>query len=379
MLKITGIKKAVGYYKWAYRASWYWDLMLDRLTGEVWTDAFPSLNEWNVYHDEAIINLGRIMIENGLDITMVTVKQAAEEVCKEYGRVKKNDVLFEVDDSDVLTKMETYCSGENITIPSTLPNGRVIREIAEGFCCGKFNKITISDGIAVKAGAFRDADVNEVFWNDYPIIPSHCFEESSLKKIHNIGHVCEIGKRAFFHCELSRITWPKGCTRIPNECFECCYHLKEIYGINNVTHIGKRAFKECDDLCKIKWPANCLDIPYACFFDCRKLTYFNMPKNAKTVGRFAFKGSGVKEIVWPDECGVIPYRCFCDSALEKLTNIAHVSRIDSEAFSHACSLNHLDLTKCPISHIGQRAFEKVDMNSVSAPYYMDEAEFSRLF
>lgn len=53
MIKIKGVKKAVGDYKRTNAEGWfsprYGYLMLDRSTGEVWTDEFYSLghNEWN--------------------------------------------------------------------------------------------------------------------------------------------------------------------------------------------------------------------------------------------------------------------------------------------------------------------------------------------
>lgn len=64
-MKIKGIKKAVGDFN-KLNAGGYYDprygiLMLDRNSGEVWTDEFYSLghNSFKVYHDEAIINLSK--------------------------------------------------------------------------------------------------------------------------------------------------------------------------------------------------------------------------------------------------------------------------------------------------------------------------------
>lgn len=98
MIKIKGVKKAVGDYKRANAEGWfsprYGYLMLDRSTGEVWTDEFYSLghNEWNQYHDSAIINLGTKMFEMGIyDVTMATVKQAAMKLCKKYNASGSNE------------------------------------------------------------------------------------------------------------------------------------------------------------------------------------------------------------------------------------------------------------------------------------------------
>ena len=91
MLKIKGVKKAVGDYNRANaeggHSPRYGFLMLDRSTGEVWTDEFYSIghNEWKEYHDSAIIDLGYIMLKKmGLKVTMANVKKAAIEVCSKY-------------------------------------------------------------------------------------------------------------------------------------------------------------------------------------------------------------------------------------------------------------------------------------------------------
>lgn len=77
MLKLKGLKKAVGEYK-RYNdpvACWRADLMLDTATGELWTDAFYGINySWNEYHDKDIVNLSSLMKENGDYISMQTVK-----------------------------------------------------------------------------------------------------------------------------------------------------------------------------------------------------------------------------------------------------------------------------------------------------------------
>jgi hypothetical protein len=90
MKKIYGIKKAVGEYNRAnaggHYSPRYGNLMLDRGTGEVWCDEFYSLghNEWKVYHDTAIINLGKEIVEAGESVSMKTVKAYAERMCEEY-------------------------------------------------------------------------------------------------------------------------------------------------------------------------------------------------------------------------------------------------------------------------------------------------------
>ena len=58
-MKITGVKKAIGDYKdWiSRRYGNAANIMLDKSTGEVWTDCFVSCNEWIEYHSESVISL----------------------------------------------------------------------------------------------------------------------------------------------------------------------------------------------------------------------------------------------------------------------------------------------------------------------------------
>lgn len=83
--KIKGLKKAVGEYRRAnaggYYSPRYGYLMFDKNTGEIWTDEFFSLgqNSWKEYHSDSIINLGRLMGEKNMDVTMKNIKQFVEE------------------------------------------------------------------------------------------------------------------------------------------------------------------------------------------------------------------------------------------------------------------------------------------------------------
>ena len=86
-IKITGIKKAVGDYnranKGGYYSPRYGRLMLNRETGEIWTDEFYSIGHGDrkQYSNPAIINLGNIIANNCEEITMKTVKTFAIMEC----------------------------------------------------------------------------------------------------------------------------------------------------------------------------------------------------------------------------------------------------------------------------------------------------------
>lgn len=84
--KITGLKKAVGEYNRAnaggFYSSRYGYLMLDRSTGEVWTDEFCDYGHgtYKNYHSSDIINLSREILGHGITVSMKSVRQFAEQL-----------------------------------------------------------------------------------------------------------------------------------------------------------------------------------------------------------------------------------------------------------------------------------------------------------
>lgn len=92
---LKGLKKAVGDYQRANKGGQYdaryGVLMLDRSTGELWTDEFYSLghNTWKEYHDKSIIKLLKYTDEQFIDtseINMQNVRRWAEKVIEEYNK-----------------------------------------------------------------------------------------------------------------------------------------------------------------------------------------------------------------------------------------------------------------------------------------------------
>lgn len=80
-MKITGLKKAVGSYKelnkGGYYSPRYGYLMFDKGTGQIWTDEFYDLghNSWVNYTDSNVINLGQLMAQDGMTVSMANVKE----------------------------------------------------------------------------------------------------------------------------------------------------------------------------------------------------------------------------------------------------------------------------------------------------------------
>lgn len=91
-MEIKGIKKAIGEYKranagGAYSAR-YGKLMLDRESGEVWTDEYYDLGHgsYTKYSSMAIVNLGAELRERGLEINMANAKTVATKLVASYVR-----------------------------------------------------------------------------------------------------------------------------------------------------------------------------------------------------------------------------------------------------------------------------------------------------
>ena len=80
-IKITGIKKAIGDYNSWSRMDWRHtaNIMLDKSTGEVWTDCFIDCNTWKEYHSDDIVSLSSYIRERTEEpFTMEILRKYAE-------------------------------------------------------------------------------------------------------------------------------------------------------------------------------------------------------------------------------------------------------------------------------------------------------------
>ena len=117
MLKLKGLNKAIGDYHRANSGGPYSPrygvLMLDKSTGEIWTDEFYSLgqNEWKEYHSKDIINLGLIMENDGYEINRDTVKDVVFKryrILSDYLKFKYVVKVWLKDSSTITWKCANY-------------------------------------------------------------------------------------------------------------------------------------------------------------------------------------------------------------------------------------------------------------------------------
>lgn len=157
-------------------------------------------------------------------------------------------------------------------------------------------------------------------------IGEFCLEETDIIENLVISEgIRDISRAAFYHSTVDSVFWPSSCTVIPQSCFEGC-SIQTIVNIDNVVAIEKCAFAY----------------------------------------------SRIKKIKWPSKCPIVSDACFKNSKLEIISNTDCITGIRKEAFAGNYFLKQLDLSKSPISEIGEHAFLNVRLSRISFPYYMNE-------
>lgn len=279
--------------------------------------------------------------------------------------VEYKNVSFDVDDSGTLTSIRSDTMYKNVTIPSKLKGGIEIHKIGSRAFHGSFGKVKISNGITIDAGAFTMAQVEEVFWNDYSVIPFRCFLDCAIKKIHNIHNVSKVCKDAFCRSCLRSISWPSWCFHIPDDCFWNC-SIKKISNISHVSGIGSRAFAGTD-IGKFVVPTGVARVGDEAFRDCMHLKYASLSNSVTCVGDNLFFGSAVKKVQWSLGCTFIPHHCFdgCEK-LVSVGNISNVTYIGQGAFAACFSLSRIEIPKS-INKIEGLAFDHSGIKEIEWP------------
>lgn len=160
----------------------------------------------------------------------------------------------------------------------------------------------------------------------------HC-EELILPKTIN-----SLDPWAFEFAKVSKIFLPKSITYIPEKCFSNSF-VKEIVfeDIGVITGVGDKAFYSCG-IKHFVWPRNCDVIPKGCFCF-SALEDISGLENVTRIEESAFMGtSHLQNFDWPARCNKIPERCFSGSRITNITGIEDVQEVGEEAFKSAVSL-----------------------------------------
>ena len=128
-IKIVGVKKAVGEAKrWTEKRNGnIANIMLDTETGKVWTDVFTDCNSYINYKTKSIKSVGRLLMENSLEMTMKNVKEVCLELL-EMSQIFKyeNEIVSEeefekIEESGYVIKVEN-CGCSSVELGYTYYN-----------------------------------------------------------------------------------------------------------------------------------------------------------------------------------------------------------------------------------------------------------------
>ena len=293
------------------------------------------------------------------------------------------EVFLRIDtESHKLIRTIAYEDNANLTIPSIMPDGTIIKSIShdafERNGTMKWGAIEVGQGIKLMPGSFESMDADLIILpKGITEIPNNCFAYSSIKRIDNMEQVETIGRSAFmfFINGKKPFQWPLLAAKIPYGCF---YNsdISELRGIENVTEIGDSAFK-FSGIKTFEWPAGAKRIPEGCF-EGSQLESITGTESLECIDRAAFAGTYIKEFTWPKSVGTIPNFCFCKTLLQRIYGLDDVTSIGSWAFADS-QLKKLDLLSSEIVMIGKRAFEGLEKDCVVKPYYMSEEEYENCF
>lgn len=227
----------------------------------------------------------------------------SHEFANGFGKIKLNDEVTEIEDfvsqdceelyyitiPNGITAIKDYaissCEIKSIFIPSS------VTEISESafFCCNKLLSIVVDKRNKVydsrdNCNAIIETEKNKLIVGcQNTIIPNS---------------VTEIGKRAFYNCELTSLVIPDSIIKIGREAFHFC-NITDLVIPNSVVEIEDKAFYGCD------------------------LTSVLIPDSVNRIGEDAF--SGAKNIVYhgtaPTEtCGALTVNGYVDGDLIYLNN-----------------------------------------------------------
>ena len=164
---------------------------------------------------------------------------------------------------------------------------------------------------------------SKAFYNN-SVVTEVTFEELS-------GDTLEFGEQAFYGCAvLTKITLPRGLTKIAKNMFYNCTSLEELLIPNTVTSIGTSAFYGCVSLTSLKFEEggtaplviqSAINATYTPFFQCTKLTSIDLPERLTVIGSYAFANMSLTSLTAPQ--------------LVHITLPSTLKRIESGAFGNS--------------------------------------------
>ena len=167
--------------------------------------------------------------------------------------------------------------------------------------------------------------------------------------------ITSVGSR-FCSGLFSKIVFPD---TVKNFCVQAFVSTEPFTG-NNATHIDE-----------VVWPSNCDYIPDSCFNYSSIGAVSNIDHVSK-IESSAFQNSSIKKLNWPISCKEIPTFCFSNSCVEEVVFTGDIEKIGAFAFGFVRTLKSLDLSHSFNIEIEAGAFDISAKGKITFPYYMPQ-------
>ena len=216
---------------------------------------------------------------------------------------------------------------------------------------------------------------DKAFWNCYSLnslmlprkmrsIGSYVFNNClSLKEITLPEEVENLSSYCFSNCAITSVAVPKGMTSIPEGFAYKCRSLTEVILPEGVLSTGLSAFEDCPNLVSVSFPEGFHTVGDNSFQNCGKLLDIKWPTTLEKIGSYAFSNAGIQSLSLPDHVRVLKTCSFYNNPIKRLSLPSSLTHIGQYAFDK-CQIQEFYFPYCPdLEEIGISAF-----GNVKAPF-----------
>lgn len=152
------------------------------------------------------------------------------------------------------------------------------------------------------------------------------------------GHkVTKIGRSAYAHSNITKVTIPDSVKIIEDRAFFDCKSLIEVVVGVDVVEIGENAFMNCYNLEKVSLNEKMYRLGHSAFSSCYKLTSIVLPDSIELIDKYCFTNSGLQAIKLPANLYYVS-----EGAFMGCVDLKEVSVSESVAI-----IDHLAFADCP--------------------------------
>ena len=181
--------------------------------------------------------------------------------------------------------------------------------------------------------------------------------------------VTEIGESAFAYSRIQSVTLPGVLTSIGDDAFYKCTALQAIDIPQSVSTLGESCFNSCSQLANVTLHAgNLTQLASYAFAGC-DITSIDIPTGVTIIGGGAFSGcSSLQSVTLPDGVTSIGNSAFSGcTALQALDIPSSVSQLGQDFVEDCAQLSTVTLHEGNLTEIGNYAFEKSGITSITIP------------